>query len=209
MAVIFNIVLPIVAGIFILVMFIFIWRAFTARSSASHQAYNVGRQEALKSSRVYLVRALFALFLALILVGAIGISPNLSSIFPVPTATPIVETPLPTSMATVPPTLTPISPTLNPSPTALLPTPIPTPIPTSTSTPAPLKATVSSGVGVWLRTDPGVDTDQLEWLLDGTELIVLDGRQIIEDLEWQQVQTDNGVTGWVAAEFIVINEPQQ
>jgi hypothetical protein len=47
----------------------------------------------------------------------------------------------------------------------------------------------------------------LEWLLEGTVLIVLPGQQTAEDLLWQQVQTEEGLIGWVAADFIVINEP--
>ena len=207
MAVLFNFVLPIFAGFAILAMFFFIWRAFTARSSASHQAYNVGRQDAIKSSRVNLVRAVFSLMFALILLGAIGISPNIIESLPISTATPPVETVLPTPRSTTSPTETQIPATVGPSATSPLPTPTSTPQPTITSTPAPLTATVSSGVGVWLRGEPSVDAEQLEWLLDGTVLIVLAGQQTAEDLDWRQVQTENGATGWVAAEFIVIDEP--
>jgi hypothetical protein len=207
-AVLFNFVLPILAGLAILVMFIFIGRALSARSSASHQAYSVGRQDALKSSRVNLVRAVFALMFALIIIGAISISPSLSPILPVFTATPVVETPPPTTEVAASPTSTLVPATIEPSTATPFSTPTNTPLPTATSTLAPLTATVSSGVGVWLRAEPGVDTEQLEWLLDGTLVVVLDARQIIDDLDWQQVQTENGVSGWVAADFLVINEPQ-
>ena len=70
-----------------------------------------------------------------------------------------------------------------------------------------MTATVSSGVGIWLRDRPGVETEQLEWLLEGTTVIVLTGEETADDLVWQQVQTEEGLIGWVAAEFIVINEP--
>ncbi len=206
MTVLFNYVLPILAGIAILAMIFFIWRAFSARSQATHQAYNVGRQEALKSSRVNLVRAVFALMFALILLGAIGISPTISNTLPVSTATPQSETPPPTKMATVAPTETEIPPTFEPSPTSPKPTSTNTPMPTNTSTPEPTTATVNSGVGVWLRVEPGVDTDQLEWLLDGTVVTLLDNQRVIDELVWQQVQTESGVTGWVAADFIVVDE---
>ncbi len=208
MAVIFNIVLPILAGLAILAMFFFIWRAFNARSEASYQAYNVGRQEALKSSRVNLIRAAFALIIALIFVLTIVIIPNLRSAPAQPIETPFVETPQPTSEVTVEPTELPATNTLEPSPTVPLPTATNVPLPTETNTPAPQTATVSSGVGVWLRAAPGVETEQLEWLLDGTIVIVLNGVQTVDDLVWQQVQTENGVTGWVASEFIVLNEQQ-
>jgi hypothetical protein len=47
----------------------------------------------------------------------------------------------------------------------------------------------------------------LEWLLEGSILIVLPGQETADDLLWQQVQTEDGLIGWVAAEFIAINEP--
>jgi hypothetical protein len=47
----------------------------------------------------------------------------------------------------------------------------------------------------------------LEWLLEGTVLIILPGRETADEFEWQQVQTEEGLIGWVATEFIVINEP--
>ncbi|MDX1414590.1 MAG: SH3 domain-containing protein [Candidatus Promineifilaceae bacterium] len=207
MAVVFNIILPVLAGIAILAMFYFIGRAFAARSKASHQAYNVGKQEALKSSRVNLVRAVFALIIGLIILGAVGIRPVVNQSLPSATATPVVETPELTVEATLPPTATEATATLQPSPTLPEPTATNTPLPTLTSTPEPLTATVSSGVGVYLRVEPSVDAEQLEWLLEGTELIVLDGRQTIDDLLWQQVQSESGLVGWVASDFIVVNEP--
>ncbi len=79
-------------------------------------------------------------------------------------------------------------------------------MPTATNTPEPLTATVASEVGVWLRSGPGVESEQLEWLFDGTILLVLPGRESADDLEWQQVQTESGVTGWVAADFLVVNQ---
>lgn len=208
MAVVFNLVLPILAGIAILVMFYFILRAFGARSKASHQAYNVGKQEAIKSSRVNLVRAAIALIFALIILGAIGIRSSFPLRSPAVTATSAAPTPRPTIAATIAPTATERIITVEPSPTIPLPTATATPLPTATNTPAPLTATVNSGVGVWLRSTPGVETEQLEWLLDGTLVTILEGRENVDDLEWVQVQTESGAVGWVAADFIVINQPQ-
>jgi hypothetical protein len=67
-------------------------------------------------------------------------------------------------------------------------------------------AVVSSGVGVWLRATPSTTGEQLEWLLDGTVLVLLDGQETADDLLWQQVQTEAGVTGWVAADFLLTSE---
>ncbi len=207
MAVIFNIILPILAGLCVLAMFIFIWRAFTARYKSSRQAYNVGRQEAHKSAKVNVIRAVFALLLALIFLAVIGVSPQLLQIAPLPTATPLPAVDSPTPEATLVPTATKQLATAEPSPTSPVPTASPSPLPTVTSTPQPLTATVSSGVGIWLRDLPGIETEQLEWLLEGTTVIVLDGQENADDLVWQQVQTEDGLVGWVAAEFIAINEP--
>jgi len=206
-AVVFNIILPILAGISILAMFYFIWRAFASRYKAARQPYNVGRQEALHTAKVNLIRAVFALIVALIFFGVIGVSPRLTEILPEPTTTPPIETRSPTPRATLVPTATKNITTAEPSLIAPMPTSSATPLPTSTSTPEPLMATVSSGVGVWLRDEPGVETEQLEWLLEGTIVFVMDRQETVDDLLWQQVQTEDGVTGWVAVDFIIINEP--
>jgi hypothetical protein len=206
-AVIFNIVLPILAGLSILAMFFFLWRAFNARYKSTHQAYNVGRQEAHKSAKVNAIRAVFALLLALIFLAVIGVSPQVEQLAPAPTATPIPATKAPSPAATLVPTATRADLSAEPSPTSPLPTASATPIPTATNTPQPQTATVSSGVGVWLRDLPGTETEQLEWLLEGTILIVLPGRETVDDFLWQQVQTEEGLAGWVASEFIAIDEP--
>lgn len=205
MAVIFNVVLPILAGVSILAMFYFIWRAFSGRYKAARQPYNVGRQEARHTAQINLVRAVFALILALIFLGVIGVSSQLVESLPAATATPVQRTRPPTSEATIVPTATKITVTSESSPTSPLPTSTAVPLPTVTNTPEPLTATVSSGVGVWLREAPGTETAQLEWLLEGTILIVLADQETVDDLQWQQVQTEEGRTGWVALEFIAIS----
>ena len=72
--------------------------------------------------------------------------------------------------------------------------------------PTPQTATVSSGVGVWLRGAPSTTGEQLEWLLDGTLVTLLPGQQTADDLLWQQVRTEAGVEGWVARDFLAISE---
>ncbi len=207
MAVIFNIVLPILAGLSILAMFYFIWRAFNSRYKSARQAYDVGRQEAHRTAKVNALRAVFSLLLALIFLAVIGVSQRIEELAPAPTLTPTPETKSPSPAATLVPTATKSISTSEPSPTSPLPTGTATPLPTVTSTPQPLTATVSSGVGVWLRDLPGTETEQLEWLLEGTTIIVLPGQETANDLLWQQVQTEDGLIGWVASDFIAINEP--
>ena len=65
---------------------------------------------------------------------------------------------------------------------------------------------VNSGVGVWLRAIPSVDGEQLEWVLDGTVLILLDQVENTAEFSWQYVQTPAGNVGWVAASFIELNQ---
>ena len=208
MAVILNIVLPILAGLSILAMFYFTRRAFNSRYKSARQPYGVGRQKAHRTAKVNALRAVFSLLLALIFLAVIGVSPSLEQLVPFPTVTPPPEKPESSSpVATLVPTATKAVSTVEPSPTSPVPTATPPPLPTITSTPQPLTATVSSGVGVWLRDLPGTDTEQLEWLLEGTIVIVLSGQETSDDLLWQQVQSEDGLIGWVASDFIVINEP--
>ena len=207
MSLILDILLPILVGFSILAMLIFLVRAFRSRHKSSRQAYDVGRQEAHRTSRLNIIRAAIFLLLAFILLAIMGISPILIQSSVEPTTAPRPqETVAPSRAATLVPTATEVTSTVEPSPTSPSPTATSTPPPTSTSTPQPLTATVSSGVGVWLRESPGTETEQLEWLLEGTVLIVLAGQQTSEDLLWQQVETEEGRVGWVAADFIVINE---
>ena len=137
MAVIFNVVLPILAGVSILAMFYFIWRAFSGRYKAARQPYNVGRQEARQLAQVNLVRAVFALIMALIFLGVIGVSSQLAESLPAATATPVQRTRPPTSEATTVPTATKTTVTSEPSPTSPPPTSSATPLSTATNTPEP------------------------------------------------------------------------
>jgi hypothetical protein len=207
-AVVLNIVLPILAGLCILLMLYFLLRAFRSRYKSSVQPYNVGQQEAHRAAKVDAIRAIFFLLLALIFVAVVGIRPRLQQLAPAPTPTLQPEETIPPSrIATLVPTATVVASTAVPSSTSPVPTATMTPLPTITSTPQPLTATVSSGVGVWLRDAPGTETEQLEWLLEGTILVVLPGQETVDDLLWRRVQTAEGLIGWVAADFIVVNEP--
>jgi hypothetical protein len=63
-------------------------------------------------------------------------------------------------------------------------------------------AVVNSPNGLYLREAPG-GTQEVELIPDGTILIVLEGREVVDGLEWQQVQTPAGNVGWVAVDFII------
>ncbi|HEX6386828.1 MAG TPA: SH3 domain-containing protein [Anaerolineae bacterium] len=207
-----NIVIPLLAGISIVLALFFTLRALQQRSELARAAYSVGRQEARQAMQVDVVRGIAAFLVGLILLGVFGLSPRpVESALP-PTDVPSVtepagatpETAAPTATVEIVPTNTP---TVEPSPTVPPATPTETPIPTDTPAPEPRTATVSSGVGVWLRAAPGTNAEQLEWVQDGTVLTLLDGYETADDLEWQRVQTPAGSAGWVAVPFIVYDEP--
>lgn len=201
MTVVFNIILPILAGLSILGVFFFILRAFAARSKADHQPYNVGRLVVRQSAQVNLFRALIALLFALFFLALIALGPRLVAAFPSPTPTPTPTAIPPTAVPTEPPTETP---TIEPLPTPTSPVPTATPPlePTATPTPEPPTAVVSSGVGVYLRAAPSTASEQLQYLEQGTAVVLLEGQQTAEELVWQQVQAPDGQQGWVALDFI-------
>ena len=206
MIAVLNIVLLSLAGLSLLVALYFVLKALGARSNVHRQANNVGQVEAKRDSQVNWLRAAFALLFGLIFVGVFAVRPLISpSQTPAPAPTlpasdvDVAPTEASTQTPTLPPAeLQPTSPPASPSPEA-------TAAPTATT--APVTATVSSGVGVWLRGAPSTSGEQLEWLLDGTIVTLLGQQQTADDLEWQQVVTDSGVEGWVASDFLALTEP--
>ena len=214
-----DFVLPLIGPLLligaIVVSGLFLLRAWNNRSASSYAPYNVGRQEAQVAMRVNVLRALVVVVVGAVLLAVLFISgvfqPNLAEELEIifeatatqPTATvtseTIVNTATPKAEATasVPDTPTPIF---------IEDTPIATTIPLPTATNEPLTAVVSSGVGVWLRSSPSLEGDQLEWLLEGTELIFLDETVEGNTFNWQQVQTPAGTVGWVAADFVQLLE---
>lgn len=207
MAVIFDIVLPILAGISVIAVFFFLLRALSARSKASRQAYDVGQVESRQKAQANLLGALIALVFALLFLALIFVGPRIMAAIPEATPTP-ESTAVPATVApTVIATITPVPTEPRVTPTSPAPTATSTPPSTETPTPAPLTATVSSGVGIYLRSEPGTGSAELQYLEDGTIIFVLDGQQVAEDLQWQQVRTDTGQVGWVATDFITINQP--
>lgn len=205
MTAVLNIVLLSLAGLSLLVALYFVSKALGARSNVHRQAYNVGQVEAKRDSQVNWLRAAFSLLIGLIFVGVFAVRPLISRPTPAPAPT------LPASDVDVAPTeaatLTPALPTVEPQPTLPPASPSPEATAAPTATTAPVTATVSSGVGVWLRGAPSTSGEQLEWLLDGTIVTLLAGQETADDLVWQQVVTESGVEGWVAGDFLALSEP--
>jgi len=214
------------AGLIFLIGLFFLLRGLQFRSRSSHASYGVAQQDARRAMQTDFVRGIAAGFVGLILLGVVGLSPSPAAedfvtTEPPPTRAIISSTNTPTSTPTspslvnspIPPTeiatqelLIQGSPTFEPTSTPVEPTSTITPEPALTDTPKPLTATVNSGVGVWLRRTPGVDGEQVEWVLDGTVLTLLPGVETADEFEWQQVITPEGNEGWVAIPFILYNE---
>jgi len=222
MTAVLNIVLPILAIVCFLAVVIFAARGLRARGKSSHQAYGVGQQELRQVMLVNFLRSFIALILGLVFLGLFGLAPRstVGTEPGLPTAiTPEAALTLSPTMAVVlTPTMTVAIPTVAPSPTISLPTATATipltatvaltaTVPISPTAPGLPTATVSSGVGVYLRAEPSTTAEQLEYLVDGTIVTLLPGRQTAEAFEWAEVRTAAGLEGWVALEFLVVNQP--
>ena len=215
MTAVLNIVFAGIAGLAVLAALYFGGRAAIRRGHPTESAYNVGRQQARQAVQIDLVRALAAIVVALIFLGAFGLTPRPVEPLISPTEPLLLEaTDSPTQPATTAPTdlptPEPVTPTVEIESAELEASPLPPTAPPAepTETPAPAvdTAVVSSGVGVWLREAPSTNGEQLEWLLDGTILTLLAGQETADALQWQQVQTQSGIIGWVAADFILVSE---
>jgi len=214
-----NMVLPIVAALAFVAAVVFIVRGVRRRTHSARAPYNVGRQEARQGMQHDFVRALVALAVSLILFGVFLLLPGPTEAEPA-----LIEMPAPTAELATPVPLTdtplPVSPTPLPLPTAPPTVAVitPAPIPTSTQTPLPLPteapgvktAVVTSGVGVWLRSTPSVDGEQVEWLLTNAEVVLLAGQATADEFDWREVQSSSGNVGWVAVPFIeILDEPTE
>jgi flagellar basal body-associated protein FliL len=207
-AFIFNVVLPVLAAVTILAALFFIGRAFVQRAQRARQPYGVGQQETRRAMQVDFIRGFAAAVVGLLLLLVSGLGGQIEPAVSQPPAepTPVVETaPGTDTDTTTTPTATAVTATITPTATPDTPTATPTitATPTETPQPEPETAVVQSGVGVWLRSAPSPDSEQLEWLLDGTVLTLLPGYQVGEEFEWQEVRAPSGQEGWVAVEFIV------
>lgn len=203
MAAILDILVPILAALFIVAAVLFFARGLLARGGVSETAYGVERQEARHDMLVAFARAVVMAILALILLAVFGLSPR-------PTSAPAVtETPVSTSPAALTATASPTAtatqlPDVGPSPTSPLPTPTEAPLVTPEPSPtvAPATAAVNSPNGLWLREAPG-GSQEVELVPDGTILTLLPGVEEVDGVSWQQILTPAGNEGWVSADFIV------
>ena len=75
-----------------------------------------------------------------------------------------------------------------------------TPAATPTPTPIPISATVDPDEGLNVREEPTTDSDVLEVLLGGAEILLTGTRQTIDDIEW--VELADG--GWVQSQYLTI-----
>ncbi|HTP11842.1 MAG TPA: SH3 domain-containing protein [Anaerolineae bacterium] len=112
-----------------------------------------------------------------------------------------------TSQPTATPTDTPLS-TSTPT-TVATSAPAPTATPTNTPTPAAREVYVNSNNGLNLRADPSSTAAVLRTLDPGTPLTAIDAANPPDasGIAWQNVRTDDGQSGWVAAQYLVDTKP--
>lgn len=218
MQAVLSVIIPLLGAIGILVAIFFGLRALSSRLQASKQAYGVGQLESKRSMQKDLIWAGMALIVGLIFLGVYALLPDGDEAATIaPEQTPAPETTVESIEAEMAPANETAVPEATNSPTpvpfpesqvTVLPslTPIPTDPPPLTATPEPelQTAVVASGVGVYLRQDPSTTAPDIEWLLDGTQLVVLPDRQDADGYTWVLVRTADGNEGWVATDFIEI-----
>lgn len=216
MQVVLSVVIPLLGLISILGAVYFLFRAVTARGRSGKASYGFGQLEARQSMQVDFARALIAfvvglVFLAVYAVGLAGGGAAPEPAF-VPTLSP-TETAVPpvtaTSAADAAPTTVGATATVTPVPfptsqvtVVATATPPPTAVPTNTPEPEPDTAVVTSPVGVYLRAEPSTSAPDVEWLLEGTPLVVLPGEAQADNYSWIFVRSPEGNEGWVATDFI-------
>ncbi len=112
-----------------------------------------------------------------------------------------------TSLPTATPTNMPL-PTASPT-IAETPTPAPTATPTATATPVTREVYVNSDNGLNLRADPSSSGTVLRTLARGTRLAAIGAANPpdVSGITWQNVRTDDGQSGWVAAQFLIDAQP--
>jgi hypothetical protein len=201
-----SLVLLAIAGLLALAAIFSAVTAFGLRARINNSAYGVDRQERRRTMQVSFIRALAFAAAALIFFGGYGLSTRSgSSRAAAPDAEPTAvilatETPEVTMTATTAATATATRAPATPTTPAVTETPAATATATISPTPEP-SAIVTAPAGLYLRDVPG-GTAELELLGEGTVLVLLPGRQTVDDLEWQEVRTPSGLEGWVAADFL-------
>jgi hypothetical protein len=166
--------------------------------------------------QISLSRAAFFFLLALIVIAIYGLLPGEEEI-----GTDVAPIPESTSAPSVPTVeIINVSPTEPPTAGIATATPDVTEelIQEETSTPQPAQtstiasqantAVVNSVNGLWLRSDPDPESDQIELIPNETLLIVLRRSEPAEQPEWQQVRAPSGSEGWVFIEYLVYQSDQ-
>lgn len=220
----------VLAGLFLLVGLILFFRGLVGRAPAS--LYGVQRQVARRAAYMRLLQGAGLVGVAAVLFLAYlsfqgnevdvpasqneAVAPVVTSQSPTQPAEVVRTVPLeePTLVATQNislPQVTVISPTETPlpppteeileEPTAEA-TAEPTTIPTET--PLPYDAVVSVIGGLNMRDAPNGNLVVL--LEDGQPVNLLDGREAAGAYMWQQVETLDGLVGWVVEDFLVLSE---
>jgi len=131
--------------------------------------------------------------------------PTATAVAPSPTSAPSIPTEAPPVVATEPPSV----------PTEVLPAP-PTSPPAPTSTPPPAPAAPETGDayvtaegGLNLRSEASAAATLLQTLALGTHLTAI-GQPTAPDaagIVWQNVQTDDGQSGWVSVQYLSSAQP--
>ncbi len=148
-------------------------------------------------------RFLFVVTVVLVAISALTLFTGCQSgPAPAPTETVTVQpTSAPTFTRTPPPTWTP---TPEPSPT-----PADTPTPAATPTPVPEDVWVDSASGLNLRAEASTTAKSVASLKSKQHLVII-GPATGPDangITWQNVRTDDGLTGWASAQFLTKTNP--
>lgn len=184
-------------------------RGLRARAQLSDYAYGVEKQAIRHDMLVSFSRSAVLLLIAIIILTVYGVLPKddenefLETESPIATA---VQTPeIDQTAESIPQTqiqTETIAPVNTESPTDE-PTIVVEPTETLSPTVQSTTAAVESFNGLWLRSGPDADSQELELIPDGTVLILLDGLEPVGQAEWQQVRAPSGQEGWVFIQFIL------
>jgi uncharacterized protein YkwD len=153
-------------------------------------------------------RLLFFLLFAVLLAACQSTAPATAPTRAIAVAT---NTSQPAATATSQPTA---APTNTPSPTATptvaeTATPAPTATPTAAPTPATREVYVNSDNGLNLRAEPNSTATVLRTMAPGSRLTAVGDANPPDaaGIAWQNVRTDDGQSGWAAAQFLIDTKP--
>jgi uncharacterized protein YgiM (DUF1202 family) len=120
-----------------------------------------------------------------------------------PTPAPATPTPAPGASEADTPSA-PGTPTATPSPAEAAPPDEAPPSETEEPTPAPETVEVygTGGTGANLRAQPGRAGTVIQSVPDGVHLTIIGDDETVDGLAWRHVQTDDGVSGWLAQEVV-------